>query len=53
MDQRSSMGMGEEDETGALPALSFSLLRISVPARFAIVAVTGLLLWAVVLWALA
>jgi hypothetical protein len=35
------------------PAASgFSLLRLSVPARFAIVAMASALLWGAVLWAL-
>jgi hypothetical protein len=36
------------------PAASgFSLLRLSVPARLAMVAITSALLWGAVLWALA
>ena len=36
-----------------MPAASgFSLLRLSVPARFAIVAIASALLWGAVLWAL-
>ena len=36
-----------------MPAASgFSLLRLSVPARLAIVAVASALLWGAVLWAL-
>ena len=34
-------------------ASGFSLLRLSVPARLAIVAIAAALLWGAVLWALA
>ena len=36
----------------ALPALSPSLMRLSVPARLAIAALLSLLLWAAIYWAL-
>jgi hypothetical protein len=47
----------ERDATPSRPALtpeasSFSLLRLSVPARLLIVAVASALLWGAVLWAL-
>ena len=52
MDQRSGIG---HEHRGALasPRQGFSLLRLSVPARLAIVGATAALLWAFVwLWAL-
>ena len=47
----------ERDATPSLPAVtpaasSFSLLRLSVPARLLIVSVASALLWGAVLWAL-
>jgi hypothetical protein len=53
MDHRSRIGMDDEGGAAVMPHLAFSLLRIAVPARLAIAAVAGLLLWAAVLWALA
>jgi hypothetical protein len=52
MDQRSSLDF-EEHAPAALPALSVSLMRLSVPARLAIAALLSLLLWAAIYWALA
>jgi hypothetical protein len=53
MDQKSGIDMGEVGQSTALPALGFSLLRLSVPARLAMVAVLAIVLWASVLfWAL-
>jgi hypothetical protein len=52
MDQRSSLDF-EEHAPAALPALSLSLMRLSIPARLAIAALLSLLLWAAIYWALA
>lgn len=52
MDQRTGIAP-DHDGHAALPHLSLSLLRISVPARLAFVAVLLVLLWGAVLWALA
>jgi hypothetical protein len=52
MDQRSSIGH-EHGGAFASQRQGFSLLRLSVPARLAIVGATAALLWAFVwLWAL-
>ena len=55
MDQRSSIGHGNLGEFAvASPRQGFSLLRLSVPARLAIVGAIAALLWVLVwLWALA
>jgi hypothetical protein len=55
MDQRSSIGHEDAGQLSvAFPRLAFSLLRLSVPARLAIVGMIGALLWVLVwLWALA
>ncbi|MGC1180789.1 MAG: hypothetical protein WA884_17635 [Methyloceanibacter sp.] len=54
MDQTSGIGRGANRLATAHPALGFSLLRLSVLARLAMVAVFASLLWAsVLLWALA
>ena len=55
MDQRSSIGHEHAGELAvASPRLGFSLLRLSVPARLAIVGTIAALLWILVwLWALA
>jgi hypothetical protein len=51
MDQRS--GIGHEHAALVSPRLGFSLLRLSVPARLAMVGAISALLWAFVwLWAL-
>jgi hypothetical protein len=50
MDQRSSLN---SNEPARPPALSASLMRLSVPARLAIAALLSLVLWAAVYWALA
>jgi hypothetical protein len=52
MDQRSSLDF-EEHASPHLPALSLSLMRLSVLARVAIAALLSLLLWAAIYWALA
>jgi hypothetical protein len=54
MDQKSSVGHDHAHELAlAPPRQGFSLLRLSVPARLAIVGATAALLWAFVwLWAL-
>jgi hypothetical protein len=54
MDQRSSIGHEHGGRHAlASPRKGFSLLRLSVPARLAIVGATAALLWAFVwLWAL-
>jgi hypothetical protein len=54
MDQRSSIGHEHGGELALVPPRQgFSLLRLSVPARLAIVGATSALLWAFVwLWAL-
>ena len=52
MDQRSSLDF-EEHARPQLPALSLSLMRLSVPARFAIAGLMSLLIWAAIYWALA
>jgi hypothetical protein len=54
MDQRSSIGHGHENRLAlASPRQGFSLLRLSVPARLAMVGAISALLWAFVwLWAL-
>jgi hypothetical protein len=51
MDQRSSLDF-EEHASPRLPALSISLMRLSVLARVAIAALLSLLLWAAIYWAL-
>ncbi|HEV3241928.1 MAG TPA: hypothetical protein VGY14_01535 [Methyloceanibacter sp.] len=55
MDQRSSIGHDRLGELAvASPRQGFSLLRLSVPARLAIVSAIAALLWILVwLWALA
>jgi hypothetical protein len=55
MDQRSSIGHeGAGHLSVASPRLDFSLLRLSVPARLAMVGMIAALLWILVwLWALA
>jgi hypothetical protein len=55
MDQRSSIGHEDASQLAAtFPRLGFSLLRLSVPARLAIVGMIAALLWVLVwLWALA
>jgi hypothetical protein len=54
MDQKSGIGHEEAGEFAVGPSPSgFSLLRLSAPARLAIVGVMTVLLWALVwLWAL-
>jgi hypothetical protein len=54
MDQRSSIGHEHEGRLAlAPPRHGFSLLRLSVPARLAMVGAISALLWAFVwLWAL-
>jgi len=54
MDQTSSIGHEESDEFAVAPLRSgFSLLRLSAPARLAIVGAMTVLLWTLVwLWAL-
>jgi hypothetical protein len=53
MDQTSSIGHEHAGELAATPSRSdFSLLRLSVPARLAVVGATTVLLWALV-WLLA
>jgi hypothetical protein len=52
MDQRSSLDF-EEHARPPFPALSLSLMRLSVPTRLAIAALLSLLLWAAIYWALA
>ena len=52
MDQRSSLDF-EEHARSPYPALSLSLMRLSVPARLAIAALLSLLLWGAIYWALA
>lgn len=52
MDQRSSLEL-EEHARPPFPALSLSLMRLSVPARLVIAAVLSLLLWGAIYWALA
>jgi hypothetical protein len=52
MDQRSSVDF-EEHARPHPPALSLSLMRLSVPARLAIAVLLSLLLWAAIYWALA
>jgi hypothetical protein len=54
MDQTSSIGHEGAGELAVAPSRSgFSVLRLSVPARLAIVGAITILLWAVVwLWAL-
>ena len=51
MDQRSSLDF--EEHARPLPALSLSLMRLSVPARLDIAALLSLLLWGAIYWALA
>jgi hypothetical protein len=51
MDKRSSLDF-DEHARPQLPALSLSLMRLSVPARFAIAVLLSLLLWATIYWAL-
>ena len=55
MDQRSSIGHEDAGQFAvASPRLGFSLLRLSVPARLAMVGAIAALLWVLVwLWALA
>ena len=55
MDQRSSIGHEDAGQLAVTsPRLGFSLLRLSVPARLAIVGMIAALLWVLVwLWALA
>ena len=55
MDQTSSIGHEDAGQLAvAIPRLAFSLLRLSVPARLAIVGMIAALLWVLVwLWALA
>jgi hypothetical protein len=52
MDQRSSLDF-EEHARPPFPALSLSLMRLSVPARLAIAALLSLVLWGAIYWALA
>ena len=52
MDQRSSLDF-EEHARPLAPALSLSLMRLSVPARLAIAALLSLLLWGAIYWAFA
>jgi hypothetical protein len=52
MDQRSGLNSNEHAHPPALPALSASLMQLSVPARLAIAALLSLLLWGAVYWAL-
>jgi len=52
MDQRTGIAP-DHDGHAALPTLGLSLLRSSVPARLALVAMLSVLLWGAVLWALA
>jgi hypothetical protein len=54
MDQSSSIGHEHAAEFAVAPSrLGFSLLRLSVPARLAVVGTITVLLWALVwLWAL-
>lgn len=52
MDQRSSLDF-EEHARPPFPAMSLSLMRLSVPARLAIAALLSLLLWGAIYWALA
>ena len=52
MDQRRFMDVDGGSDAPKPLALSFSLLRLSAPARLAIAAVMVLALWATVLWAL-
>jgi hypothetical protein len=52
MDQRSSLDFEEHARPAALPVLSPSLMRLSVPARLAIAAVLSLALWGAIYWAL-
>ena len=52
MDQRSSLDF-EEQARAPFPALSHSLMRLSVPARLAIAAFLSLFLWGAIYWALA
>jgi len=55
MDQTSSIGHEDAGQLAVtFPRLGFSLLRLSVPARLAIVGMIAALLWVSVwLWALA
>jgi hypothetical protein len=55
MDQRSSIGHEDAGQLSVtFPRLGFSLLRLSVRARLAIVGMIAALLWVLVwLWALA
>ena len=53
MDQRSGISLEDSGRPAALPHLSVSLMRLSVPARLAIAAAMALILWAAVYWALA
>jgi hypothetical protein len=53
MDQRSSPDLEEHAHPEALPRLSPSLMRLSVPARLCIAATLSLFLWGAVYWALA
>jgi hypothetical protein len=55
MDQRCSIGHEDAGQLAvASPRLDFSLLRLSVPARLAMVGMIAALLWVLVwLWALA
>jgi hypothetical protein len=53
MDQPSSIGHEDAGEFAVAPLRYFSLLRLSAPARLAIVGAMTVLLWALVwLWAL-
>ena len=53
MDQRSGIGLEKNPGPAAVPHVSASLMRLSVPARFAIALLLSLLLWAAIYWALA
>jgi hypothetical protein len=53
MDQRSGLHLEEHAHPPALPALSASLMRLSVPTRLAIAALMSLLLCGAVYWAMA
>jgi hypothetical protein len=55
MDQRSSIGHEDAGQLSVtIPRLGFSLLRLPVPTRLAIVGTIAALLWVLVwLWALA
>jgi hypothetical protein len=55
MEQRSSIAHEHAGELAVVaPRQGFSLLRLSMPARFAIVGAIAVLLWSLVwLWALA